>query len=156
MFLQVPLGSVTPLAVVQPTASAVVLLLDHKLKGKDRILVHPLTNTSTVALSSEGLEAFLRYIYTALHQTYASLASLKFRYSFCAGMLFPAWLIKALCLSYTRILQVAAWLLLCTAMPCMHLCGLLARNACCIHLEACLTTGASCACSCLACICAGQ
>ncbi len=59
-FAQVPLGSVTPLAVVQPTATAVVLLLDHKLKGQDRILVHPLTNTSTVAISSEGLEAFLR------------------------------------------------------------------------------------------------
>lgn len=65
--LGVPLGSVTPLAVVQPTASAVVLLLDHKLKGKDRILVHPLTNTSTVALSSEGLEAFLRSIEREAH-----------------------------------------------------------------------------------------
>ena len=58
--LQVPLGSVTPLAVVQPTAASVVLLLDHKLKDQERILVHPLTNTSTVAMSSEGLEAFLK------------------------------------------------------------------------------------------------
>lgn len=57
--MQVPLGSVTPLAVVQETASAVVLLLDHKLKGRGRILVHPLTNTSTVAISSQGLESFL-------------------------------------------------------------------------------------------------
>lgn len=58
--LQVPLGSVTPLAVVQPTAQSVVLLLDHKLKDQERILVHPLTNTSTVAIPSEGLEAFLK------------------------------------------------------------------------------------------------
>lgn len=57
--MQVPLGSVTPLAVVQETASAVTLLLDQKLKGQDRLLVHPLTNTSTVAISSEGLEKFL-------------------------------------------------------------------------------------------------
>jgi len=62
--LQVPLGSVTPLAVVQPTASSVVLLLDQKLKGQDRILVHPLTNDKTVAISSDGLEAFLRYGHT--------------------------------------------------------------------------------------------
>lgn len=52
-------GSVTPLAVVQETASAVTLLLDDKLKGQDRILVHPLVNNSTVAISSEGLEKFL-------------------------------------------------------------------------------------------------
>ena len=62
--LQVPLGSVTPLALVQPTASSVVLLLDQKLKGQDRILVHPLTNDKTVAISSDGLEAFLRYGHT--------------------------------------------------------------------------------------------
>ena len=59
--LQVQPGSVTPLAVVQPTASAVVLLLDKKLKGKERLLVHPMINTSTIAISSAGLEAFLRY-----------------------------------------------------------------------------------------------
>ena len=58
-YTQVPLGSVTPLAVVQETASAVTLLLDQKLKGQDRLLVHPLTNSSTVAISSEGLERFL-------------------------------------------------------------------------------------------------
>ena len=58
--MQVPLGSVTPLAVVQPTAASVVLMLDQKLKDQQRILVHPLTNTSTVAISSKGLEAFLK------------------------------------------------------------------------------------------------
>ena len=58
--MQVPLSSVTPLAVVQPTASSVVLLLDQKLKDQERLLIHPLTNTSTVAISSKGLEAFLK------------------------------------------------------------------------------------------------
>lgn len=65
--LGVPLGSVTPLAVVQPTASSVVLLLDQKLKGQDRILVHPLSNTSTVAVSSQGLETFLRSLEREAH-----------------------------------------------------------------------------------------
>ena len=58
--MQVPLGSVTPPAVVQPTAASVILLLDHKLKDQERILVHPLTNTSTIAMPSKGLEAFLK------------------------------------------------------------------------------------------------
>ena len=83
-----------------------MLLLDHKLKGKDRILVHPLTNTSTVALSSEGLEAFLRSAYLPLHQTNADfpiLAKMKldelFIFTFCAGvMLFDADQIIAMCL----------------------------------------------------------
>ncbi|DBA84531.1 TPA: hypothetical protein ACH3X1_006147 [Trebouxia sp. C0004] len=65
--LGVPLGSVTPLAVVQPTASSVVLLLDQKLKGQHRILVHPLTNDKTVAISSDGLEAFLRSLQREAH-----------------------------------------------------------------------------------------
>lgn len=63
--MQVPPGSVTPLAVVQETASAVTLLVDQKLKGQDRILVHPLINTSTVAMSSDGLEKFLTYAVSA-------------------------------------------------------------------------------------------
>ncbi|KAA6421086.1 MAG: prolyl-tRNA synthetase associated domain-containing 1-like [Trebouxia sp. A1-2] len=65
--LGVPLGSVTPLAVVQPTAASIVLLLDQKLKGQDRILVHPLTNDKTVAISSDGLEAFLRSLQREAH-----------------------------------------------------------------------------------------
>jgi Ala-tRNA(Pro) deacylase len=57
---QVPLGSCTPLALCQPTAANVVLLLDQKLKSQDRIFVHPLENTATTVLSGEGLEAFIR------------------------------------------------------------------------------------------------
>ena len=58
--LQVPLGSVTPLAVAQPSAAGVALLLDASLKQQPRIFVHPLDNRATTVLSSEGLEAFLR------------------------------------------------------------------------------------------------
>jgi hypothetical protein len=58
--LNVPLGSVTPLAVSQPSATNVVLLLDMKLKFEEApFFVHPLTNTSSLALTSQHLEAFL-------------------------------------------------------------------------------------------------
>ncbi|PRW44459.1 prolyl-tRNA synthetase associated domain-containing 1 [Chlorella sorokiniana] len=58
--LQVPLGSVTPLAVAQPSAAGVALLLDSLLQQQPRICVHPLDNRTTTVLSPEGLEAFLR------------------------------------------------------------------------------------------------
>lgn len=58
--LGVPLGSVTPLAVAQPGAAGVVLLLDAKLAGAPRIGVHPLDNRATTVLSAAGLEEFLR------------------------------------------------------------------------------------------------
>lgn len=58
--LQVPLGSVTPLAIAQPTAAGVALLLDAKLRDQPRIFVHPLDNTATTVLSPAGLEAFIR------------------------------------------------------------------------------------------------
>lgn len=57
---QVAPGSVTPLALVQPTASRVVLMLDARLQGAEALLVHPLRNDRTVALHSTELEAFLR------------------------------------------------------------------------------------------------
>lgn len=57
---QVPLGSCTPLALAQPSAANVALLLDDKLRGQDRVFVHPLENTATTVLSAAGLEAFLR------------------------------------------------------------------------------------------------
>jgi hypothetical protein len=60
--LQVPLGSVTPLAVCQPSAAGVVLLLDQQLRGQKRIFVHPLDNQATTVLSAEGLEAVLRWV----------------------------------------------------------------------------------------------
>lgn len=58
--LGVSLGSVTPLAVSQPTATDVVLLLDNKLKSEScPFFVHPLTNTASLALTSQHLEAYL-------------------------------------------------------------------------------------------------
>lgn len=59
-FLQVPLGSVTPLAVAQPSAAGVVLMLDASLQQQQRICVHPLDNRTTTVVSPAGLEAFLR------------------------------------------------------------------------------------------------
>lgn len=61
-FHQVGPGSVTPLALVQPTASRVVLVLDEHLRGADALLVHPLRNDRTVVLHSNELEAFLEYV----------------------------------------------------------------------------------------------
>lgn len=58
--LQVPNGCVTPLSACQPSASCVVLLLDRKLKGLERVLVHPLTNTATLSIPPSGLDAILR------------------------------------------------------------------------------------------------
>ena len=57
--LQVPLGSVTPLALAQPTAAGVVLLLDQRIQSQPLIFVHPLVNTVSTALAPAGLEAFL-------------------------------------------------------------------------------------------------
>lgn len=56
---QVPLGSVTPLAVANPSAAGVVLLLDEKLRSAPSLCVHPLVNTATLLLSPSGLEAAL-------------------------------------------------------------------------------------------------
>ena len=50
----------TPLAVAQPSAAGVTLLLDAHLRQQPRIFVHPLDNRTTTVLSPEGLEAFLR------------------------------------------------------------------------------------------------
>eukprot|EP00891_Asterochloris_glomerata_P009366 jgi/Astpho2/9366/gw1.00145.102.1_t len=60
--LQVPPGSATPLALVQPTATRVALLLDHKLQEAPRVLMHPLTNTVSVMMSGQELGTFLRSI----------------------------------------------------------------------------------------------
>ena len=59
--MQVPLGSVTPLAAAQPSAQGVVLLLDAGLRGKERIVVHPLSNEASTLLAPAGLEAYLRW-----------------------------------------------------------------------------------------------
>ena len=57
-------GSVTPLAVglVDPAAAGtkLVVLLDAKMRGAERVLVHPMDNAATVAISPADLEAFVR------------------------------------------------------------------------------------------------
>ncbi|PNW77186.1 hypothetical protein CHLRE_10g425950v5 [Chlamydomonas reinhardtii] len=60
--LQVPLGSVTPLAVANPEAADVVLLLDDKIKAQQVVYVHPLVNTTSLALGPAALEAALKAV----------------------------------------------------------------------------------------------
>ncbi|KAG2446219.1 hypothetical protein HXX76_000811 [Chlamydomonas incerta] len=60
--LQVPLGSVTPLAVANPEAGDVVLLLDTKIQAQQVVYVHPLVNTTSLALSPAALEAALKAV----------------------------------------------------------------------------------------------
>ena len=58
--LQVPLGSVTPLALCQPGAAGVVLLVDAGIQAKARVAVHPLVNTASLLLAPADLETLLR------------------------------------------------------------------------------------------------
>ncbi|KAL2898552.1 Prolyl-tRNA synthetase associated domain-containing protein 1 [Bienertia sinuspersici] len=58
--LQVPLGCVTPFAVVNESARQVSLLLDQGLKSQRHILFHPLSNDMSIALSYVGLDKFLK------------------------------------------------------------------------------------------------
>eukprot|EP00199_Chlamydomonas_sp_CCMP681_P002693 CAMPEP_0119103434 /NCGR_PEP_ID=MMETSP1180-20130426/1865_1 /TAXON_ID=3052 ORGANISM="Chlamydomonas cf sp, Strain CCMP681" /NCGR_SAMPLE_ID=MMETSP1180 /ASSEMBLY_ACC=CAM_ASM_000741 /LENGTH=321 /DNA_ID=CAMNT_0007087931 /DNA_START=41 /DNA_END=1006 /DNA_ORIENTATION=- len=60
--LHVPLGSVTPLAVVNSEAAQVLLLLDHKIQIQEAVLVHPLTNTSTLRMVPSAFLAAIRAI----------------------------------------------------------------------------------------------
>uniref|UniRef100_A0A0E0K5N5 YbaK/aminoacyl-tRNA synthetase-associated domain-containing protein n=1 Tax=Oryza punctata TaxID=4537 RepID=A0A0E0K5N5_ORYPU len=60
--LQVPLGCVTPFALLNESASAVSLLLDQGFKSKQSCYFHPLTNDVTIALSSSNLDKFLMSI----------------------------------------------------------------------------------------------
>ncbi|PNH12462.1 putative prolyl-tRNA synthetase associated domain-containing protein 1, partial [Tetrabaena socialis] len=61
--LQVPLGSVTPLAVANPEAADVLLLLDSRIRDPafvpegSAVYVHPLVNTASLAMSPAALEA---------------------------------------------------------------------------------------------------
>lgn len=57
--LQVPLGSVTPFALFQETSRQVAMIFDVGFKSHSKILFHPLSNDATIAVTPEGLEAFL-------------------------------------------------------------------------------------------------
>ncbi|XP_021770911.1 uncharacterized protein LOC110735082 [Chenopodium quinoa] len=58
--LQVPLGCVTPFAVVNESARHVSLLLDQGLRTQRHIMFHPLSNDMSIALSTDDLDKFLK------------------------------------------------------------------------------------------------
>ncbi|XP_051124353.1 uncharacterized protein LOC127246813 isoform X2 [Andrographis paniculata] len=60
--LQVPLGCVTPFALVNETARHVSLLLDQGFKTKESCFFHPLSNDMTIALNARDLDKFLNSI----------------------------------------------------------------------------------------------
>ncbi|KAL8482141.1 hypothetical protein ACS0TY_028339 [Phlomoides rotata] len=60
--LQVPLGCVTPLALVNESARHVSLLLDQGFKSQECCLFHPLSNDMTIALKACDLDKFLNSI----------------------------------------------------------------------------------------------
>ncbi|KAH7654701.1 Proline--tRNA ligase protein [Dioscorea alata] len=60
--LQVPLGCVTPFALINESAGTVSFLLDQGFKSQECCFFHPLSNDTTISLSSSGLEKFLTSI----------------------------------------------------------------------------------------------
>ncbi|KAI5382065.1 hypothetical protein KIW84_UN0200 [Lathyrus oleraceus] len=60
--LQVPLGCVTPFAVVNDSARDVVLLLDQGFKTHEFCFFHPLANDMTISLNAHDLDEFLKSI----------------------------------------------------------------------------------------------
>ncbi|XP_031283538.1 prolyl-tRNA synthetase associated domain-containing protein 1 isoform X2 [Pistacia vera] len=60
--LQVPLGSVTPFALVNESARDVGLLLDKGFKTQERCFFHPLSNDMSISLNANDLDKFLKSI----------------------------------------------------------------------------------------------
>ncbi|XP_047342225.1 prolyl-tRNA synthetase associated domain-containing protein 1 [Impatiens glandulifera] len=60
--LQVPLGSVTPFALVNESARHVSLLLDKGFKDQDLCIFHPLSNDVSIALTANDLVKFFKSI----------------------------------------------------------------------------------------------
>ncbi|XWS25173.1 hypothetical protein CRYUN_Cryun27aG0047400 [Craigia yunnanensis] len=60
--LEVPLGCVTPFAVVNESASHVSLLLDKGFKAQERCFFHPLTNDMSISVNAHDLDKFLKSI----------------------------------------------------------------------------------------------
>jgi Ala-tRNA(Pro) deacylase len=57
--LQVTPGAVTPLAAINAEAGALRLIFDAGFEAADRIAIHPLRNTATIALPFQALIAWL-------------------------------------------------------------------------------------------------
>ncbi|KAB2040565.1 hypothetical protein ES319_D02G092800v1 [Gossypium barbadense] len=60
--LKVPLGCVTPFALVNESASHVSLLLDKGFKTQECCIFHPLSNDMSISLNAFGLDKFLKSI----------------------------------------------------------------------------------------------
>lgn len=60
--LQVPLGCVTPLSLVNESARNVSLLLDQRFKSQEFCFFHPLSNDMSISLNTNGLDKFLKSI----------------------------------------------------------------------------------------------
>ncbi|KAJ1380260.1 YbaK/aminoacyl-tRNA synthetase-associated domain [Sesbania bispinosa] len=60
--LQVPLGCVTPFALVNDSARDVSLLLDQGFKTQEHCFFHPLSNDMSISLNARDLDKFLKSI----------------------------------------------------------------------------------------------
>ncbi|XP_004488907.1 uncharacterized protein [Cicer arietinum] len=60
--LQVPLGCVTPFAIVNDSARDVALLLDQGFKTQEYCFFHPLSNDMSISLNAHDLDKFLKSI----------------------------------------------------------------------------------------------
>ncbi|XP_060672985.1 uncharacterized protein LOC132803663 [Ziziphus jujuba] len=60
--LQVPLGCVTPFALVNESARLVALLLDQGFKSQEYCFFHPLSNDMSISLNVSGLDKFLKSV----------------------------------------------------------------------------------------------
>jgi Ala-tRNA(Pro) deacylase len=58
--LGVPAGSVTPFALINPSAAGVLVVVDAALMDFAEVNCHPLTNTATTRLASQDLIGFIR------------------------------------------------------------------------------------------------
>ncbi|CAI0395477.1 unnamed protein product [Linum tenue] len=60
--LQVPLGCVTPFALINESASYVSLLLDKEFKTQPHCFFHPLSNETSISVQASDLDKFLKSI----------------------------------------------------------------------------------------------
>lgn len=58
--LNLDMGSVTPLGIINDINNKVTLIIDQELK-KEKVLVHPNINTKTISLEFEDLIKFIKY-----------------------------------------------------------------------------------------------
>jgi Ala-tRNA(Pro) deacylase len=58
--LGVPPGSVTPFALINPTAAGVAVVVDEALMDFAEVNCHPLENTATTRLATQDLLSFIR------------------------------------------------------------------------------------------------